>query len=217
MQTTPCPSCNASVSIPFPTRCPYCAFTIDGLAGMGTSSFQSRKDQQHRDLLFGRSVNLYNKQFNASFDYYGNAELPDVVRFAISYGDRTTVMSPHFNSVSGETFNKSGKTDILIRHEGKNLFVAECGIWKGAKQFLGKIDQLLSYLTWRDSKTALICFVRNKEFGAVVETIKKEIPSHACFVKGHPPVGEAWLRYEFSLKDDPSRSVKIAVLCFHYP
>jgi hypothetical protein len=127
------------------------------------------------------------------------------------------VLSPHFNSVSGETFNKSGKTDILIRHEGKNLFVAECGIWKGAKQFLGKIDQLLSYLTWRDSKTALICFVRNKEFGAVVETIKKEIPSHACFVKAHPPVGEAWLRYEFSLKDDPSRSVKIAVLSFHYP
>ncbi len=127
------------------------------------------------------------------------------------------VLSPHFNSVSGETFNKSGKTDILIRHEGRNLFVAECGMWKGAKQFLGKIDQLLSYLTWRDSKTALICFVRNKEFGSVVETIKKEIPSHACFVKAHPPVGEAWLRYEFSLKDDPSRSVKIAVLCFHYP
>lgn len=127
------------------------------------------------------------------------------------------VLSPHFNSVSGETFNKSGKTDILIRHEGKNLFVAECGIWKGAKQFLGKIDQLLSYLTWRDSKTALICFVRNKEFGNVVETIKKEIPSHTCFVKEHNPVGEAWLRYEFGLKDDPSRSVRIAVLCFHYP
>ncbi len=64
---------------------------------MGTSSFQSKKDLQHRDLLFGRSVNLYNKQFNASFDYYGDAELPDVVRFAISYGDRTTVMSTHGN------------------------------------------------------------------------------------------------------------------------
>ncbi|MCY3016296.1 MAG: hypothetical protein NT171_16610 [Planctomycetota bacterium] len=85
------------MSIPFPTRCPYCAFTIDGLTGMGTSSFQSRKDQQHRDLLFGRSVNLYGKQFNASFDFYGNAELPDVIRFAISYGDRTTVMSTHGN------------------------------------------------------------------------------------------------------------------------
>jgi hypothetical protein len=127
------------------------------------------------------------------------------------------VLSPHFSSVTGETFNKAGKTDILIRHEGKNIFVAECGIWKGAKQFLGKIDQLLSYLTWRDSKTALICFVRNKEFGAVIETIKKEIPTHDCFVKEHPPVGEAWLRYEFTLKDDTTRPVRAAVLCFHYP
>ena len=127
------------------------------------------------------------------------------------------VLSPHFNSVTGETFNKTGKTDILIRHEGKNIFVAECGIWKGGKQFLGKIDQLLSYLTWRDSKTALICFVRNKEFGTVIETIKKETPSHACFVKAHSPVGEAWLRYEFTLKDDPSRPVRVAVLCFHFP
>jgi hypothetical protein len=127
------------------------------------------------------------------------------------------VLSPHFSSVTGETFNRTGKTDILIRHEGKNIFVAECGVWKGAKQFLGKIDQLLSYLTWRDSKTALICFVRNKEFGSVIETIRHEISSHACFVKEHPPVDEGWLRYEFTLLDDPSRSVSLAVLCFHYP
>ena len=31
------------------------------------------------------------------------------------------------------------------------------------------------------------------------------------------PVGEAWLKYEFTLKDDPTRAVKVAVLCFHYP
>ena len=53
----------------------------------------------------------------------------------------------------------------------------DAGIWRGAKQFLGKIDQLLSYLTWRDSKTALICFVQNKEFGSVLETITAETPN----------------------------------------
>ena len=92
-----CPSCNAGVPAPFPRQCPFCPFTIDGLAGMGTSSFQLSKDSEHRDLLIGRSVSLYNKRFNASFDYYGNAELPDIVRFAISYGDRTTVMSTYGN------------------------------------------------------------------------------------------------------------------------
>ena len=32
---------------------------------------------------------------------------------------------------TGETFNFDGKTDILIRVNGKNIFIAECAIWNG--------------------------------------------------------------------------------------
>lgn len=33
-------------------------------------------------------------------------------------------LEPRFQiGTTGETFNKSGKTDILMRHEGKNIFV----------------------------------------------------------------------------------------------
>lgn len=127
------------------------------------------------------------------------------------------VLSPHFQSVSGETFNKSGKTDILIRHEGKNLFVAECANWKGAKQFLGKIDQLLSYLTWRDSKTAVICFVKNKDFANVLNTIEEQIPKHPCFLKDLGNQNEGWLRFQFKLSVDESRTVFLSVLVFHFP
>jgi hypothetical protein len=35
----------------------------------------------------------------------------------------------------GETFNKSGKTDIIISDEGRNAFIAECKIWRGEKSF----------------------------------------------------------------------------------
>ena len=127
------------------------------------------------------------------------------------------VLSPHFSSVTGETFNRAGKTNILIRHKGKNVFVAECGIWKGPKQFLGKIDQLLSYLTWRDSKTAVVSFVRNKEFGMVMEAIKVAMPTHPCFVKDTGTNAEAWFNYEFTLTDDLGRSVRLGVLYFHFP
>lgn len=127
------------------------------------------------------------------------------------------VLSPHFQSVSGETFNKSGKTDILIRHEGKNLFVAECAIWKGAKQFLGKIDQLLSYLTWRDSKTAVIIFVKNKDFANVLNTIEENIPNHPCFLKDIGKQDEGWLRFQFKLAEDESRTVFLSVIVFHFP
>jgi hypothetical protein len=57
---------------------------------------------------------------------------------------------------TGETFNASGKTDILIRAGDRNVFIGECKIWKGPKELLKAIDQLLSYLTWRDTKAALI-------------------------------------------------------------
>lgn len=45
---------------------------------------------------------------------------------------------PHLNSIStshtatGETFNKIGKTDILIQNgHGENAFIGECKIWHG--------------------------------------------------------------------------------------
>lgn len=38
----------------------------------------------------------------------------------------------------GEAFNKRGKTDILLKYanDGSNVFVAECKVWKGQKNFL---------------------------------------------------------------------------------
>ena len=34
---------------------------------------------------------------------------------------------------TGETFNFQGKTDILIRADGRNVFIAECKFWSGGK------------------------------------------------------------------------------------
>jgi len=126
-------------------------------------------------------------------------------------------LSPHFQSVSGETFNRRGKTDILIRHEGGNVFVAECKYWTGSKGLLQALDQLLSYLTWRDSKSALILFVRNKDFGAVLEKMRDCIASHACFMKLEREPMDGSLRYAFHLPEDESRGIHLAVLAFHFP
>lgn len=43
---------------------------------------------------------------------------------------------------TGETFNASGKTDILIRADGKNIFIAECKFGDGLKSFTRAIEQL---------------------------------------------------------------------------
>lgn len=82
------------------------------------------------------------------------------------------LLNSHYEGrATGETFNAGGKTDILIRENDRNVFIAECKIWKGAKQFSEAIDQLLRYLTWRDTKTAIVIFNRNKNSLAVINAV----------------------------------------------
>lgn len=120
-------------------------------------------------------------------------------------------------SVTGETFNKKGKTDILIKHKNDNLFVAEFKIWHGKKKYLSAIDQLLSYLTWRDSKTALVIFVQGKEITSISKTIENEICLHNNFVSYDKKNDESWLNFTFHLNGDKDRLLKLAVLFFHLP
>jgi hypothetical protein len=138
----------------------------------------------------------------------GEEDLRDLVLSAL----RT-----HYPNSTGETFNKKGKTDLLIRHNGSNIFVGECKFWKGLKAFHETIDQILGYLTWRDSKAAIICFVNNKELNPVLEQISAGTPQHPSFARSESKKSESWTQFEFRLKSDPTRNVHLAVLCFHFP
>lgn len=128
------------------------------------------------------------------------------------------ILEPNFEgSATGETFNKSGKTDILLRHDGTNVFVAELKYWRGKKAYLETISQLMSYLTWRDSKAAIIVFVPNKEFTSVLGTIEEataEHPNYLGFVSCPEP---GWFQYRFHINGDRNREVKLAVQAFHLP
>jgi len=128
------------------------------------------------------------------------------------------VLEPNFEgSATGETFNKKGKTDILLRHEGSNVFIAECKFWKGKVSFLKTITQLLSYLTWRDSKAAVIMFVQNKNFTSVLETAISAISEHSNYVDFKNSTEETWHNYKFHLNDDPNRHLNLAVMLYHIP
>ena len=68
-----------------------------------------------------------------------------------------------------ETFNGKGKTDILFTYKEDNIFIADCKIWRGRKEFKEAVGQLERYLGWNDAKTALIVFYRDK--GSMSEKI----------------------------------------------
>ena len=84
-------------------------------------------------------------------------------------------------SATGESFNRSGKTDILLRYRNHNLFVAECKVWSGQKAFGNAITQLLGYLTWRDSKSAIVVFAKNKDMSRVLKAVRSAALAHPQF------------------------------------
>jgi hypothetical protein len=120
-------------------------------------------------------------------------------------------------TATGETFNGVGRTDILVRDGSTNLFVAECKIWHGQKQFSDAIDQLLGYVTWRDTKTALIIFSRNLDTSSVVETARAALEGHANYKRDAKMEGAARMRAVFGRPGDPSRDIILTVIIVPIP
>lgn len=119
----------------------------------------------------------------------------------------------------GEAFNKKSKTDILLKYakDGSNLFVAECKYWKGQKNLFEAIDQLLGYLTHRDSKTALLLFVEQKDFSSVVTTFRNEIRNHKQFRQHLGDTYNSSASYEFTLPGDREKVILVEVMLYHFP
>jgi hypothetical protein len=120
-------------------------------------------------------------------------------------------------NATGETFNFEGKTDILIKVEGKNIFIGECKFWKGEKAFLDTIDQLLGYVSWRDTKAAVLVFNRNKDFSKVLETMTDAVPTHANCKKLIKQMSDTSWSYLFSQRDDPNREMTVTVQAYNVP
>lgn len=119
---------------------------------------------------------------------------------------------------TAETFNSLGKTDILIRIDNRNIFIAECKLWIGADSLKRAIDQLLGYAAWRDTRTAIVMFNRNKSTSAVLKQIPKTVQSHPNFKRDVP----AWkhqsgFRFILGQRDDPDRELILTVLVFDVP
>jgi hypothetical protein len=118
---------------------------------------------------------------------------------------------------TGETFNFDGKTDILIRVQGRNIFIAECKFWTGSKGLTKTVDQLLGYTSWRDTKTAILLFNRNKDFSAVLGQIRATIEAHPNFKSFVGRPSETQFRFVLRQPTDASRELLLTVLAFDVP
>ena len=118
---------------------------------------------------------------------------------------------------TGETFNYEGKTDILIRVDDSNIFIAECKFWTGPSGLKEALDQLLGYTSWRDTKTALLVFNRDREMSTVLNRIPDVVREHAGYKADRTYPSETGFRYVFGHRDDANRELILTVLVFDVP
>ncbi|MEW4262459.1 hypothetical protein Q0N30_02085 [Priestia megaterium] len=83
--------------------------------------------------------------------------------------------------VTGETFNKGGRTDIILKNMNKiNVFIAECKMWDGPQySIIEALDQLLdNYVTEHDRKISLIIFNDEVRIETATDGIEKHVIPH---------------------------------------
>jgi hypothetical protein len=119
---------------------------------------------------------------------------------------------------AGEVFNGFGKTDILIRDGDRNVFIGECKIIRqkgGVEDVVASaLNQLLGYLTWRDTKAALLLLIRDMDVSAVVGRACQEITKHPNYKR--PGSTRTEERYDFVIhaNGDKNREIQLACLPF---
>jgi len=116
---------------------------------------------------------------------------------------------------TGETFRKQGKTDIRIEEENRAAFVAECKLWRGPKEAKAAVDQLLSYLTWRDCKAALVIFNKTvARFSGIQSKLPDVLREHPNFDSAQKIEEPGEWRMVFRSADDEERRIVVHVFLF---
>lgn len=168
------------------------------------------KEEEYQHILSViRSLSLVIERNPASFATLDEESIRDHILLQLN--------GHYEGAATGETFNSDGKTDILIRNEDRNIFIAECKFWHGPKKFEEAIDQLLGYLTWRDCKCSLVAFNKQKNSSAVAQKMNETMAGHRGHRKTIASDTSGNGRYVFVKDSDPGRDIIITTLLFDIP
>src|SRR5258708_3466170 len=126
------------------------------------------------------------------------------------------ILNNQFGPAVGEMFSRKGKTDIVIVRESGPVFIAECKIWSGEKAFGEAVEQLLGYLVWRDTKAAIVVFVREKDVTGITTKALAALAGHARQVSHGDAIGDVPTEI-LHQEGDPRRHIRLAPLLLPVP
>jgi hypothetical protein len=117
-------------------------------------------------------------------------------------------------AAAGEVFNGAGKTDILIRVGDRNIFIGECKVWAGPATMDEALEQIFKYLVWRDTKAAILLFIRNKDVTAVIKKAVEKVEAHSNYKRRGPARSDERIDFLVHATGDPAREINLALLPF---
>ena len=132
---------------------------------------------------------------------------------------RNTILSQlngiYKGNAVGEAFSNSGKTDIYLNLDKGKLFVSECKFWKDTNTIEKTTQQLLGYLTWRESRGVVIIFSRNKNFKNVLDSAYESIPKIPSYVNGIRKLSENHFVASHHKEEDKRMIVEIHYIIYN--
>lgn len=169
---------------------------------------QQDGDEYENILSIIRHAGKTYEETPKTYSSHNEEELRDIILAHLN--------GPYKGKAVGERFRKRGKTDITIEFDDRAAFVAECKIWRGGTELSKAIDQLLSYLTWRDRKTALVVFNKdNAGFKQIQDQIPEILQSHSNFDRLVQCDTDGEWRCMLNSKENSERKVIVHVFVFN--
>ncbi|WP_148083413.1 hypothetical protein [Micromonospora sp. Llam0] len=117
---------------------------------------------------------------------------------------------------TAETLHGQGKNDIHVRHNDRVVGVIELKNWSSEQNFKDGVDQLLSYLTYRDTRAAIVLLIRNERVSTVIAKTKQWLLEHTNCVDQDMPDGLWRSNFHYHATGDPAQPIKLVYLPFTF-
>jgi hypothetical protein len=76
------------------------------------------------------------------------------------------------------------------------------------------LEQLFSYLVWRDTKAAVLLFIRNVDITAVIEKAIDRIKQHPYYKRTRPTPDDDQYEFTMHAKDDVDKEIHLTLIPF---
>lgn len=196
---------NASVQIPIPVQRQEIRIIEKPVSAQESPEYQL-EEVIYRDII--RTITMMSRSMERTprtFDALHEEDLRNLYLAVLN--------ANYEGAAAGEVFNGSGKTDILLRWLNLNAFIGECKFWDGPSKFSEAIDQLLGYLVWRDSKAALVIFIKQVDASGVVEKARQAVKDHSSFISEEASDEYGNHHYVIRSKSDSDKMVHLTLIC----